>query len=82
MALELRQKHLDAKLQIKDRPLQTFMGMQGMVPGPGSCRHKGYDGPQFRRVQKMLGRICEAITPKNRKTCLWSCCIARHLEPS
>ncbi len=35
MALELRQKHLDAKLQIKDRPLQTFVRMQGREPGPG-----------------------------------------------
>jgi hypothetical protein len=47
MALELRQKHLDAKLQIKDRPLQTFVGMQGRVPGPGPGRHKGYDGLHF-----------------------------------
>jgi hypothetical protein len=47
MALELRQKHLDVKLQIKDRRMQTFVGMQGRVPGPGPGRHKGYDGPQF-----------------------------------
>ncbi len=47
MALELRQKHLDEKLQIKDRPMQVFMGMQGRVPGPGPSRHQGYDGPQF-----------------------------------
>ncbi len=47
MALELRQKHLDEKLQIKNRPMQVFVGMQGRVPGPGPSRHQGYDGPQF-----------------------------------
>ncbi len=47
MALELRQKHLDAKLQIKDRPMQTFLGMQGRAPGPGHGRRGGYNGPQF-----------------------------------
>jgi hypothetical protein len=51
MALELRQKHLDEKLQIKDRPVQVFVGMQGRAPGPGPGRHQGYDGPQF------LGRL-------------------------
>jgi hypothetical protein len=47
MALELRQKHLDEKLQIKDRPVQAFMGMQGRAPSPGPVRHQVYDGPQF-----------------------------------
>ncbi len=37
MALALRQKRLDEKLQIKNRPLQVFIGMPGRVPtlGPG-----------------------------------------------
>ncbi len=47
MALELRQKHLDAKLQVKDRPMQVFLGMQGRAPGPGPGSRGGYDGPQF-----------------------------------
>ncbi len=47
MALELRQKHLDAKLQVKDRPVQAFLGMQGRAPGPGPGHRGGYDGPQF-----------------------------------
>jgi hypothetical protein len=47
MALELRQKHGNEKLQIKDWPMQVFMGIQGRVPGPGLGRHRGYDGPQF-----------------------------------
>jgi hypothetical protein len=41
MALALRQKHLDEKLQIKDQPLQVFVGMQGRVPGPGPGRPQG-----------------------------------------
>jgi hypothetical protein len=47
MALALRQKHLDEKLQIKDRPLQVFVGMQGRTPGQGPGRPRGFDGPQF-----------------------------------
>ncbi len=47
MALELRQRHLDEKLQIKDRPMQVFVGMQGRMPGPGPGQPRGYDGPQF-----------------------------------
>jgi hypothetical protein len=47
MALELRQRHLDEKLQIKDRPMQVFLGMQGRVPGPGRGHPRGYDSPQF-----------------------------------
>jgi hypothetical protein len=38
MALDLRQKHLDTKLQVKDRPMQAFRGMQGGTPGPGPGR--------------------------------------------
>ena len=38
MALALRQKHLDEKLQVKDRPLQVFIGMHGREPGPGTGR--------------------------------------------
>ena len=47
MALELRQKHLDAKLQVKDRPVQALRGAQGGTSGPGPGRREGYDGPQF-----------------------------------
>jgi hypothetical protein len=45
--VELRQKHLDAKLQVKDRPMQAFRGMQGGTPGPSPGRQEGYDDPQF-----------------------------------
>jgi hypothetical protein len=59
MALDLRQKHLDAKLQVKDRPTQAFRGMQGGTPSPGPGRRGGYDGPQFSGrlddLREMLG---------------------------
>jgi hypothetical protein len=45
MALELRQKHLDAKLQVKDRPARVFRETMGGTSGPGSW--KGYSGLQF-----------------------------------
>jgi len=89
MALDLRQKHLDAKLQVKDRPMQVFLAMQGRAPGPrlGPGRRGGYDGPQFlaqledlREFKRCWGeyeRLYYSI-PKNKKTCSWSCCIARH----
>ncbi len=47
MALELRQKHLDAKLQVKDRPARVFREALGGTSGPGPGGWKGYDGPQF-----------------------------------
>jgi hypothetical protein len=34
MALELRQKHLDAKLQVKDRPARAFQ--EAPVPAPAA----------------------------------------------
>ncbi len=46
-ALDLRQKHLDAKLQVKDRPMQAFVRMQGRTSGPGPGRRGEYDGLQF-----------------------------------
>jgi hypothetical protein len=77
MALELRQKHLDAKLQIKDRPMQTFVGMQGRVPGPGPGRHKGYDGPQFsgrledlREFRRCWGEYERLYYPKEQEDVL------------
>ncbi len=86
MALDLRQKHLDAKLQVKDRPMQVFLEMQGRAPGPGPGRQGGYNGPQFsgrpedlRELKRCWGeyeRLYYSI-PKNKKTCSWSCCIAR-----
>jgi len=47
MALELRQKHLDAKLQVKDRPARAFQEVTGGTSGPGPGRWKGYCGPRF-----------------------------------
>jgi hypothetical protein len=47
MALELRQKHLDAKLQVKDRPARVFQETLGGTFGPGPGGWKGYSGPQF-----------------------------------
>jgi hypothetical protein len=47
MALELRQKHLDAKLHVKDRPARVFQEALGRTPGPGPGGWKGYSGPQF-----------------------------------
>ncbi len=45
MALDLRQKHLDAKLQVKDRPMQAFRRMQGGTPGPGPGSQGGCPQP-------------------------------------
>ena len=47
MALELRQKHLDAKLQVKDRPARASQEVAGGPPGPGPGRWRGYCGPRF-----------------------------------
>jgi hypothetical protein len=47
MALELRQKHLDAKLQVKDRPVRAFQESLGRTSGPGPGGWGRYDGPQF-----------------------------------
>ena len=47
MALELRQKHLDAKLQVKDRPARAFQEVMGGTSGPGPGRWRGYCGPRF-----------------------------------
>ena len=41
MALELRQTHLDAKLQVKDRPARAFQEVAGGPPGPGPGRWRG-----------------------------------------
>ncbi len=67
MALELRQKHLDAKLQVKDRPARVFQEALGGTSGPGPGGWKGYDGPQFSgrledlREFRRLGRVREAV---------------------
>jgi hypothetical protein len=47
MALELRQKHLDAKLQVKDRLVRAFQETLGRTSGPGPGGWGRYDGPQF-----------------------------------
>jgi hypothetical protein len=47
MALELRQKHLDAKLQVKDRPARVRQEAMGGTSGPGPGRWRGYCGPRF-----------------------------------
>ena len=47
MALELRQKHLDAKLQVKDRPARASQEVAEGPPGPGPGRWRGYCGPRF-----------------------------------
>jgi hypothetical protein len=77
MALELRQKHLDAKLQVKDRPMQVFLGMQGRAPGPGPGRQGGYDGPQFsgrledlREFRRCWGEYERLYYPKEQEDVL------------
>jgi hypothetical protein len=77
MALELRQKHLDAKLQVKDRPMQTFLGMQGRAPGPGPGRRGGCDGPQFsgrledlREFRRCWGEYERLYYPKEQEDVL------------
>ncbi len=77
MALALRQKYLDEKLQIKDRPMQVFVGMQGRVPGPGPGRPRGYDGPQFsgrledlRELRRCWGEYERLYYPKDQEDVL------------
>jgi hypothetical protein len=81
MALELRQKHLDAKLQVKDRPARMFQETLGGTSGPGPGGWKGYDGPQF------SGRLEDSgWTPRRVRAQLatsspwtsWTCCCARY----
>ena len=79
MALELRQKHLDAKLQVKDRPARVFQESLGGTSGPGPGGWKGYDGPQFsgrledlrefRRSWDEYGRQC---FPKESEKKCWT----------
>jgi len=84
MALALRQKRLDEKLQIKDRPLQVFIGMQGRVPGLSPGRSGGFDGPQFsgrledlREFRRCLGEYDRLYYPKEQEEVSWSCCKVR-----
>jgi hypothetical protein len=78
IALALRQKHLDEKLQVKDWPLQVFVGLQGRVPGPGTGRPRGFDGHQFSgrledlREFRRCGTSMRGYTiPRSRRKCLW-----------
>ncbi len=77
MALALRQKHLDEKLQIKDRPLQVFVGMQGRAPSLGPGRSRGFDGPQFsgrledlREFRRCWGEYERLYYPKEQEKVL------------
>ncbi len=77
MALALRQRQLDEKLQIKDRPLQVFLGMQGRVPGPGPGHSRGFDGPQFpgrledlREFRRCWGEYERPYYPKEQEEVL------------
>ena len=84
MALALRQKHLDEKLQNKDQPLQVFIGMHGRGPCPSSSRSRGFDGPKFsgqledlREFRRCWGEYERLNSPRSRRKCLWSCCTVR-----
>jgi hypothetical protein len=88
MALDLRQKHLDAKLQVKDRPMQAFMGMQGGTPGPGPGRRRGYDGPQFsgrledlREFKRCWGEYERLYYPKEQEDVLVELLYSQALGP-
>jgi hypothetical protein len=70
MALELRQKHLDAKLQVKDRPARTFQETQGGTSGPGPGGWGGYDGPQFSGRLEDL-REFRRCWDEYERQCLW-----------
>jgi hypothetical protein len=88
MALDLRQKHLDAKLQVKDRPMQAFQGMQGGTPGPGPGRRGGYDGPQFsgrlddlREFRRCWGEYERLYYPKEQEDVLMELLHSQALGP-
>jgi hypothetical protein len=88
MALDLRQKHLDAKLQVKDRPMQAFRGMQGGTPGPGPGRRGGYDGPQFsgrlddlREFRRCWGEYEKLYYPKEQEDMLMELLHSQVLGP-
>ncbi len=88
LALELRQKHLDAKLQVKDRPMQVFLGMQGRAPGPGPGRRGGYDGPQFsgrleelREFRRCWGEHERLYYPKEQEDVLMELLHSQALGP-
>ncbi len=77
VALAIRQKRLDEKLQIKDRPLQVFIGMQGREPGLGPGRSRGFDGPQFsgrledlREFRRCWGEYERLYYPKEQEEVL------------
>jgi hypothetical protein len=88
MALDLRQKHLDAKLQVKDRPMQAFRGMQSETPGPGPGRRGGYDGPQFsgwlddlREFRRCWGEYERLYYPKEQEDVLMEILHSQALGP-
>jgi hypothetical protein len=77
MAFVLRLKRLDEKLQIKDQPLQVFIGMQGRVPGLGPGCSRGFDGPQLsgrledlREFRRCLGKYERLYYPKEQEEVL------------
>ncbi len=89
MALELRQKHMDEKLQIKDRPVQIFVGKQGRAPGPGPGRHQGYDDPQFsgrledlRELRRCWGEYERLYYPREQEDVLVELLHSQALGPS
>jgi hypothetical protein len=89
MALELRQKHLDEKLQVKDRPARVFQEALGGTYGPSPGGWRGYDGPQFSgrledlRESRRAGMSTRgSTTQRSRRRCLWRYCIPRHWGPS
>jgi hypothetical protein len=87
MALELRQKHLDAKLQVKDRPMRASQEAQGGTSGPGPGGWRGYDGPQFsgrledlREFRRCWESTRDSTTPKSRSRCSWRCSTPRRWD--
>jgi hypothetical protein len=77
MALALRQKHLDEKLQNKDRPLQAFIGISGRGTSPSPGRSRGFDGPQFsgrlvalREFRRCWGEYQRLYYPKEQEEVL------------
>jgi hypothetical protein len=83
MALDLRQKHLDAKLQVKDRQMQAFVGMQGWTPGPAPV-----DGPLFlawledlREFRRCWGEYERLYYPKEQEDVLMELLHSQALRP-
>jgi hypothetical protein len=83
MALALRQKHLDEKLQNKDWPLQAFIGISGRGPGLSPGRSQGFDSrlEDLREFRRCWGEYERLYYPKEQEEVLVKLLHSRGLGP-